>query len=99
MRKASQLLLSTTSLVALLSAIGCSSDGGDDGSGPNVNAFGPGVGGTTGVGGATNAPGTGGAPVGVAGGTAEGQGGAALAGLGGSAMAIGGAGGAAPVSD
>jgi hypothetical protein len=98
MRKASQLLLSTVSLVALSSAIGCSSDGGDDGAGPGPNAFAPGVGGSTGVGGATNAPGTGGTTVGVAGGTAEGQGGAALAGVGGSAMAIGGAAGAAPVT-
>jgi glycosyl hydrolase family 12 len=99
MRKASQLLLSTTSLVALLSAIGCSSDGGDDGGGPGVNAFGPGVGGSTGVAGATSVAGTGGAPVGVAGGSAEGQGGAALAGVGGSAIAVGGAAGAGPVTD
>src|SRR5687767_1900571 len=97
MRNTSHLALSTTSLVALLSAFGCSSDGGggDDG---NVNGFTPGGGGTTGVAGSTGVPGAGGTtggPVGAAGTSGEGQAGASTnAGLGGSATAAGGAGGA-----
>jgi hypothetical protein len=97
MRNTSHLALSTTSLVALLSAFGCSSDGGggDDG---NVNGFTPGgVGGSTGVAGSTGVPGAGGTtggPVGAAGSSGEGQAGASFnAGLGGSATAAGGAGG------
>lgn len=102
MRNTSQLLLSTTSLVALLSALGCSSegDGNRDGS---VAPFVPP--GSAGVGGATSTTpgavgGSTGTPVGSAGSTSsEGQGGTSLnAGLGGSAMAVGGAGGAPAVA-
>jgi hypothetical protein len=102
MRITSHPALSTTSLVALLSAFGCSSDGGggDDG---NVNGFTPGGGGMTGVAGSTGVPGAGGttgAPVGGAGPTGEGQAGASFnAGLGGGAMAAGGAAGGPPVMD
>lgn len=105
MRNASHLALSTTSLVALLSAFGCSSDGGGGDDGNGVTPFMPGgVAGATGIAGATGVPGAGGtsgAPVGTAGtpGTNEGQAGASFnAGLGGSAQAAGGAGGA-PATD
>jgi hypothetical protein len=98
MRNTSHLALSTTSLVALLSAFACSSDGGGGDDGNNVNGFTPGGGGTTGVAGATGVPGAGGTtggPVGIAGASGEGQAGASFnAGLGGSATAAGGAGGA-----
>jgi len=100
MRKASHVALSTTSLVALLSAFGCSSDGGGDNGG--VTPFTPGAGGTTGVAGSTGVPGaagTTGAPVGVAGSTGEGQGGTSFnAGVGG-APAVGGGVGGAPVGE
>ena len=76
MRKFSPLALSVTSLVALLSAAGCSSS--DSGGGDDPAPFVPGGGGTSsaaGAGGATGT-GTGGAgPVGSAGTTSEGQGG------------------------
>jgi glycosyl hydrolase family 12 len=95
MRNFSPLALSVTSLVALLSAAGCSSSdsgGGDD----NLTPFVPGGAGTTGVGGAA-VTGTGGAgPVGSAGTTAEGQGGSALLGAGGSPVASAGTGGSGP---
>jgi hypothetical protein len=101
MRRTSHLFLSTTSLVALLSALGCSSD--DGANSPNTPFVPPGAG--AGAGGATSTVpgavgGSSGAPVGSAGSTAEGQGGTSLnAGTGGTAMAIGGAGGTAPVTD
>lgn len=97
MRKATHLALSTTSLVALLSAFGCSSDGGGGDSNDGVTPFTPG--GVPGAAGTTGVPGAGGntgAPVGAAGasGVNEGQAGTSFnAGLGGSAMAAGGAGG------
>src|SRR5262245_2843033 len=96
-----RLALSFSSLVALLSAAGCSSSDDTSGGNPNVNQFVPGggAGGTTG--------GTTGAPVGsagsgqvVTGGTGnEGQGGSSLVGQGGTGAAVGGAGGSAPVTD
>jgi cellulose 1,4-beta-cellobiosidase len=101
MRRTSHLFLSTTSLVALLSALGCSSDGGSD---RDATPFVP-PGGGAGTGGATSTTpgavgGSTGGPVGSAGSTAEGQGGTSLnAGTGGTAMAIGGAGGTAAVTD
>lgn len=102
MRNSSPLALSVTSLVALLSAMGCSSDGGgnDDGA---VNSFVPGGGaGTGGAGGASNVVGAAGTAslVGVAGSSSEGQAGASFnAGIGGSPAAAGGAAGAPPVVD
>jgi hypothetical protein len=102
MRKASHLALSTTSLVALLSAFSCSSDGG--GSDNNVNSFTPG-GPSVGVAGSTGVPGAGGTTgtqVGAGGSTGinEGQAGTSFnAGLGGSAQAAGGAAGGAPVGE
>lgn len=102
MRNASHLALST-SLVALLSAFGCSSDGGGDDGNSGLTPFTPGTGGTTGVPGAGGAPaataGTTGAPVGAAASPGEGQGGTSFnAGVGGSAQAVGGAAGA-PVTE
>src|SRR5688572_10226436 len=97
MRNASHPALSISSLVALLSAFGCSSDGGG-GDNNNVSPFTPGgVAGASGVAGSTGVPGAGGAtggPVGTAGSTSEGQAGASFnAGLGGSATAAGGSSG------
>jgi glycosyl hydrolase family 12 len=102
MRNTSHVALSVTSLVALLSAFGCSSDGG--GGDEGLNAFVPGGGGAsaTGVAGSSGISGSGGttSPVGVAGASSEGQGGSSFnAGLGGSATAAGGAAGAPPVTD
>ena len=105
MRKATHLALSTTSLIALLSAFGCSSDGGGDDANTGVTPFNPGggLGGTTGVAGASAGPGAGGStggPVGTAGSTNEGQAGTSFnAGLGGSAPAAGGGAGGAPVGE
>jgi hypothetical protein len=103
MRNTSHPALSTISLVALLSAFGCSSDGGG-GDDNNVNAFMPG-GGVPGGAGSTGVPGAGGtsgAPVGAAGSTGinEGQAGTSFnAGLGGAATAAGGAGAVAPPAE
>jgi hypothetical protein len=105
MRNTSHPALSTISLVALLSAFGCSSDGGGGDDNNNVNAFMPG-GGVPGGAGSTGVPGAGGtsgAPVGAAGSTGinEGQAGTSFnAGLGGAATAAGGTTGAggAPVA-
>jgi glycosyl hydrolase family 12 len=98
MRKLSPIALSVTSLVALLSAAGCSSSD-SGGGGDNLTPFVPGGAGATatGAGGATvtGAGGTGNA-VGAAGSTAEGQGGSALIGAGGTAVASGGTAGAPP---
>lgn len=105
MRKLSHVAVSVTSLVALLSAIGCSSDGDGGGAdGPTLPSFVPGgVAGSasTGAGGAPPVgAGGSGEPVGVAGSPNEGQGGSTInAGLGGTASAVGGAAGAAPVED
>jgi hypothetical protein len=98
MRNASHPALSISSLVALLSAFGCSSDGGG-GENNNVSPFTPGgVAGASGVAGSTGVPGAGGAtggPVGTAGSTNEGQAGTSFnAGLGGGATAAGGTAGA-----
>jgi hypothetical protein len=95
MRNFSPLALSVTSLVALLSAAGCSSSdsgGGDD----NLTPFVPGGAGAsaTGAGGATATGGSGNA-VGAAGTTSEGQGGSTLIGAGGSSV-VSGAGGTGP---
>jgi len=102
MRNSSHVALSVTSLVALLSAVGCSSDGGGGDDGLSSFVPGGGGGGATGVAGSTNGVGTGGtgSPVGVAGSSSEGQGGSSFnAGVGGSATAVGGAAGAPPVVD
>jgi hypothetical protein len=100
MRITRQLAFSTTSLLALLGALGCSSDGGDSRDGNIPSFVPPGTGGPTGVGGASTAAAGGGpgAPVGVAGSPSEGQAGTSfVAGLGGGATAAGGAAGVAPV--
>lgn len=104
MRKATHLALTTTSVLALLSAFGCSSDeGGDRNDGVTPFNPGGGLGGTTGVAGASAVPGAGGStggPVGAAGASNEGQAGTSFnAGLGGSAPAAGGGAGGAPVGE
>jgi hypothetical protein len=102
MRNTARLALTATNLLALLSAVACSSDGGG-GRDSDVPSFMPGAAGsTTGVAGGSSVPGAGGntgAPVGVAGSGNEGVAGASFnAGLGGAATAAGGAGGA-PATD
>lgn len=102
MRNTSHVALSVTSLVALLSAMGCSSDGGGGDDGLNSFVPGGGSGGATGVAGSTNVGGAAGtdSPAGVAGSSSEGQGGSSFnAGVGGSATAVGGAAGAPAVVD
>ena len=96
-----RLALSLSSLVALLSAAGCSSSDGGSGDNPNVNTFVPGGGGAAATGGTANAPvGSAGTGVVATGGTGnEGQGGSSLVGAGGTGAAVGGAGGSAPVTD